>query len=62
MLRALPIRVICKRLNVCPITARRLMQDGQLPARKVGRRWFCTEAAVESFLRPSVSVNGERPC
>jgi hypothetical protein len=48
---------------VCPLTARRLMQNGQLPARKVGRRWFCTETAVEDFLRPSVSVNrGERAC
>jgi excisionase family DNA binding protein len=54
-MRVLPIHEICERLNVCPLTARRLMQRGELPARKVGRRWYCTEAAVQEFLRPQAA-------
>jgi len=55
MQRVLSVREICERLNICPLTARRLMQTGQLPARKCRRRWYCTEASLEAFLKPQAA-------
>ena len=52
MQQVLSIREVCERLRICPLTARRLMQSGQLPARKCRRRWYCTETAVQEFLKP----------
>jgi excisionase family DNA binding protein len=51
-MRAMNIEEICERLNLCAITVYKLFQSGQLPARKVNGRWFCTEQAVEQFLKP----------
>ena len=51
-MRAMSIEEICDRLNVCAITVYKLFQSGQLAARKVNGRWFCTEASVEEFLKP----------
>lgn len=59
-MRAMTIEEICDRLNVCAITVYKLFQSGQLAARKVNGRWFCTEKAVEDFLKPETAPAAER--
>lgn len=56
-MNALSIREVAKRLNLRPRTVRQYMKAGILSARKVRRRWFCTETAVEEFLKPGIAGN-----
>jgi len=37
--------------NVHPETIRRHLQDGRLPGRRIGRRWYLSRSQLEAFVR-----------
>ncbi len=47
---ALTTRQVATLLNVNPKTVLRLIQRGQLPARKVGRVWRISPRALDAWL------------
>lgn len=47
-------------LGLSPITVRRAIANGTLRARKVGRDWHITPAAVERYRRDSLGQPGRK--
>lgn len=46
-------------LKVTPATVRKLLRDGELPGRKIGKSWRVTRQALEAYLMEP-SGDGER--
>lgn len=40
-------------LRCSPATSRRLLRDGVVPGKRIGRRWFVTRDALLTKLRPA---------
>ncbi|MEW6490304.1 MAG: helix-turn-helix domain-containing protein [Thermodesulfobacteriota bacterium] len=47
----LTLEEVAEVLRIKPATARRLLRDGELPARKVGKGWRILRADLERYLR-----------
>lgn len=43
---------IAQRVNITPKKIRRLLREGKLPGRKVGREWLVRERDLEAVLDP----------
>ncbi len=50
--RELTPKQIAQRMNVTPKKIRRLLREGKLPGRKVGREWLVKERDLEAVLDP----------
>lgn len=48
------------RLGISPITVRRAIANGTLKAKKVGRDWHITPAAVEAYRSGSLGQPGRK--
>lgn len=48
-------------LRESPITTMRRCTRGQLPAKKIGREWRISEAALEAFLTPDNTPTKDEP-
>jgi excisionase family DNA binding protein len=48
--RLLPIKEASERLGVCKTKTHTLIRDGELEARKIGRRTLIPDAAIETFI------------
>jgi excisionase family DNA binding protein len=49
-LKTLTLQEVAEILGVHRLTARKLMERGEIRARKSGKHWYITEAAVREFL------------
>ncbi len=49
--RLLTIREVAEYLRVDPKTVRRLIEDGELAAHKIGRQWRISESDLKKYLR-----------
>lgn len=54
-LRAFSVEEVAERLGLHHTTVRKMIKDGRLKAKKIGRKWIIPVAALEEFLR----VNGD---
>ncbi|MBN1937423.1 MAG: helix-turn-helix domain-containing protein [Anaerolineae bacterium] len=46
----LTVAEVAEYLHLHPLTVRRLLKDGTLPARKVGREWQIDRAELERWI------------
>ena len=49
--RLLTIKEVAEYLRVDPKTVRRLIEDGELAAHKIGRQWRISESDLKKYLR-----------
>jgi len=49
-----PVQV-AELLKIHPVTARRMMQEGRLPAAKIGNAWRTRRADLDALLAPDPS-------
>ena len=49
--RLLTIREVAEYLRVDPKTVRRLIEDGEMAAHKIGRQWRISESDLKKYLR-----------
>jgi len=49
-LKTLPLQEVAEILGVHRLTARKLLERGELRGRKSGKHWYVTLAAVREFL------------
>ncbi|MCL6559368.1 MAG: helix-turn-helix domain-containing protein [Firmicutes bacterium] len=44
---------VAKKVNTTPSKIRKLLREGKLPGRKVGREWLISEGDLETVLDPN---------
>jgi PTS system nitrogen regulatory IIA component len=49
--RMLTLTEVGALLNVSPKTVARELERGNLPGRKIGRQWRCSERAIHEWMR-----------
>ncbi|MBN2385138.1 helix-turn-helix domain-containing protein [bacterium] len=49
-LKLFSLREISEQLDISERTLRKHIQTGELKARRLGRKYFCTENAIKEFL------------
>lgn len=48
-------------LGIHPVTARRYLAEGRIPARKLGKSWLVPEDSFQAMFSPARPVAGDRP-
>jgi excisionase family DNA binding protein len=57
----LTVQETAERLKVAPVTVRRSIASGRLPAVRVGRRVRVRPGALEELIEPTVTDHRDRP-
>lgn len=55
--RLLDVKAVSKALSITDQTTRRMMANGVIPAVKIGRRWYVSEARFNEFIGVSANEN-----
>jgi len=54
------VEELAKKFSLNPITVRRLFREGRLQGRKVGKRWYLSEEAIQDYFRkPGKPAGGQ---
>jgi len=59
MARILCVEEVAEKLHVGIVTVRRYLANGQIPGKKLGKRWQVVESDLDAFL--SVNPTKEEP-
>ncbi len=51
MEKLLQVKDIAEALGIHPATVRIMMRQGEIPCKKVGRRWYILESEFVGFMR-----------
>ena len=54
MQETMTIKQVAEKLHLHPVTVRRMAKNGDLPARKLGRKWHFLKEAIEEKITPEV--------
>jgi len=44
---------LAEKFNVAPVTIRTYIKQGRIPGRKIGGKWFVSDAGLREFFMPA---------